>query len=203
MITGVSGGIVVMSYTVANACGTLSATQNILVNPLPVAGTISGSDTVLCAGGSYSSTTPGGTWSLANTSIGTISGAGAVTSVVTTSLEDSVIYVVTNSCGADTAYYQFFYNCDKTGVGVVATNRPYQLQIYPNPATGDFIISVPAADDEAVSVVITNLTGEKVAVYNLYTNQNFVVKLAQPEGVYFITATLRNTVMTGKVIIAR
>ncbi len=108
-IYAVSAGSVTVSYAVTNGCGTDVATHSMTVNPLPNAGTISGSTTV-CTGGSTVLSTggmTGGTWSTSSTSIATNSGAtiyGASAGSVTIS------YAKTNSCGTDVATYSMTVN---------------------------------------------------------------------------------------------
>ena len=48
VVTGVSAGIDTIIYSVTTACGTATATKTISVNPLPVAGSITGPSSV-CA----------------------------------------------------------------------------------------------------------------------------------------------------------
>lgn len=102
VVGGVSAGSAVISYTVTNSCGSASDTFSLIVNPLPAAGTLSGT-TPLCAGTSaaWVSTVAGGTWSTSNVAVASVSSTGDVTGV---SAGTSVIsYIVTNACGADTA----------------------------------------------------------------------------------------------------
>ncbi|MBC7552730.1 MAG: gliding motility-associated C-terminal domain-containing protein [Taibaiella sp.] len=100
VVTGVSAGTTTMTYTLTTGCYT---TSTITVNPLPVAGTISGPTTV-CVGAtiSLSETVTGGTWSTTNATA-TISSAGVVTGV--SAGTDTVKYAVTNSCGTIYATY--------------------------------------------------------------------------------------------------
>ena len=104
VVTGVSAGNSLISYTVSNSCGSNSATRTITVNPLPVAGTISGTST-FCEGTSVtlSETASGGSWSSGSPIIATVNGIGMVTGV---SGGTAVIsYTVTNSCGTAIASY--------------------------------------------------------------------------------------------------
>jgi uncharacterized protein YjdB len=96
VVSGVTAGNDIIKYTVTNTCGTATASQTITVNPLPVAGTISGASTV-CAGSTITLTdaASGGVWSSSNTvasvSAGTVSGIAAGTATIS--------YSVTNTCG--------------------------------------------------------------------------------------------------------
>ena len=98
IVTGVSGGIAVISYTEALGCGVSVATFNITVNTTPTAGTISG-PAALCTGNSaiLSSYITGGTW-LSSNSAATIGITGFITAV--SPGLDTITYTVTNSCGS-------------------------------------------------------------------------------------------------------
>lgn len=98
MATGISAGAEVISYTVSNSCGSVSATKNIVVNATPATGTITG-PSMLCMGSSatISSTAGGGVWSSSNPAVAPITSSGIVTGISagTTALS----YSVTNASG--------------------------------------------------------------------------------------------------------
>ncbi len=97
-VGGVAGGSVTISYSVTTACSTAVATFPLTVNPLPVAGTISGASAV-CIGltTTLTETATGGTWSSTNTAAATVDAGGVVTGVGAGST--TISYTVTNSCG--------------------------------------------------------------------------------------------------------
>ncbi len=99
VVTGVSGGTAAITYTLTNACGTVSTSRNITITGTPVPAAISGSSSAICVGSTLALTdgTAGGTWTSANTSVATISGSGLVTAVAAGI--DTIRYSVTNSCG--------------------------------------------------------------------------------------------------------
>lgn len=98
VVTGIAAGSTTISYTVANACGTVAATKSIVVNPTVTVAAITGTATV-CAGSitSLSNTTPSGSWSSVNTAVGTVSGAGVVTGIANGTT--TISYIVTGACG--------------------------------------------------------------------------------------------------------
>ena len=99
LVTGVTVGVVVISYTVSNGCGASHATSTVNVISSPSAGTITGSATVCQSGTSVlTDATMGGTWTSLNANA-TVAG-GTVTGV--TSGTDVISYTVSTSCG--TAY---------------------------------------------------------------------------------------------------
>jgi hypothetical protein len=99
VVTGVTAGTDTIRYTVTNTCGTAIASKTITINPLPSAGTITGSSSV-CIGATTTLTdgTTGGVWS--SGSRATVLG-GVVTGV--SSGVDTIKYAVTNVCGTATA----------------------------------------------------------------------------------------------------
>lgn len=103
IVTGVSQGVSVISYTVLNSCGLITDTQAIQVNPLPVAGTIvTGSGSIVCSGSQLvlTNATTGGIWSSSNTAVAVVSSTGVVSGGTAGSA--IIYYTVTNSCGAAT-----------------------------------------------------------------------------------------------------
>ncbi len=100
VVTGVTTGPDTVKYTVTDPFGTTVATWVITINPLPNAGTILGNNTV-CLGSTLILTdaTTGGAWSSTNNRATIIS--GTVTPV--SSGLDTIQYIVSNTCGNDTA----------------------------------------------------------------------------------------------------
>ena len=93
-VSGVSAGTSLISYVLGTGCKTTSV---VTVNPLPL--TISGLSEV-CTGSTItvSDLTGGGTWSITNASVATISASGLITGGFTT--------------GADTVYYTLSTGCN-------------------------------------------------------------------------------------------
>jgi len=106
-VTGIAAGMDTVYYSVTNSCGTAVVSAVVTVNPLPVAGSITGA-TGICPGGTdtLADTAAGGAWSSATTGIATVSGS-AGSSVSVTGIAagiDTVYYRVTNSCGTAEAF---------------------------------------------------------------------------------------------------
>ncbi len=101
-IAGVAAGLDTVFYSVTNSCGTDIASQVISINPLPHAGTITGS-TIVCEGSTdtLNNTAATGTWAVANShaTIAAFLTGGVLTGV--SEGTDTVIYTVSNSCGTD------------------------------------------------------------------------------------------------------
>ena len=102
VVTGIATGTVTISHTVTNGCGSAVTTKTLTVNPLPVAGSLSGAS-VICAGTttSIAPSVSGGTWISSNGTKATVNTAGLVTGV---SAGSAVIsYFISNSCGVAAA----------------------------------------------------------------------------------------------------
>ena len=104
IVTGLTGGVTTISYSVINGCGTSYATFVVTVNLLPVSGTLAG-DSLLCPLGTstITSSVTGGSWSTTSPSVASISSSGVITAVAAGL--DTVVYTVTNMCGSATANY--------------------------------------------------------------------------------------------------
>ena len=80
LITGVSAGVDVISYSVSNGCSQAILTYTVTVsNVYPITG-----NTTVCSGNStaLSDATPGGTWSSSNTSVATVGSASGMMTAV-------------------------------------------------------------------------------------------------------------------------
>ena len=101
LVTGVTAGTVDISYTVTNSCGPRIVSQTVTVNPLPVAGSITGASAVCVAATTLLSVSVGGgVWSASNANatvdaFGNVTGANQGTTTIS--------YTVTNGCGAVSA----------------------------------------------------------------------------------------------------
>ena len=108
-VGGVAVGNTLISYTVTNGCGTAFDTIDVIVNPLPHAGTISG-PTSVCEQSSVSLTvtSTGGTWASGSTPTATVTAGGVVGGGITGPV--NITYTVTNFCGTDIANYPMTVN---------------------------------------------------------------------------------------------
>ena len=102
VVSGVSAGTAVVTYTVAHDCGSSYVTRVMTVNPLPVVSPITGTSSI-CTGTSIiaSNATPGGVWSSSNTALATVNSAGVITGIA--GGMPYISYSVTNSCGTVSA----------------------------------------------------------------------------------------------------
>ncbi len=116
-VTGITAGSATISYAVANTCGTASATAVINVNPLPNAGTITGSNACLGANNTLADAAGGGVWSTSDATTISVSASGVVTGVATGNA--TISYTVTNSCGTATATFPIAVNALPPTAGAV------------------------------------------------------------------------------------
>lgn len=110
IVTGVAGGTVNISYTVTNACGTLTAVKQVTVNTTPPISPIVTSTTHLCEADTMTvyNDSLGGVWTSYNTGIATVIptvsaiGSGGYITGIAAGV-DTIYYTRTNSCGPSSA----------------------------------------------------------------------------------------------------
>ncbi len=110
VVKGIAAGSATISYTVSGSCGTSVSSANITVNPLPDAGTVSG--TSVCVGATTTFTSNGdvaGTWSSDNTSIATVDATSGVVNGVSAG-STIISYKVVNGCGTAIATHVITVN---------------------------------------------------------------------------------------------
>ena len=178
LVTGASAGPVVISYTVTNSCGTAVATRAMTVNPAPDAGAISG-PLAVCEAASItlSASAPGGVWSSVNGNA-TVSGTGVVTGIAEGT--DTIRYIVTNSCGADTAEMFITINpapnagliagpidvctgssitlTDTTSGGVWSASNPHA-------SVSSGVVTGVSAGIDTISYAVSNMCGTATVTY--------------------------------------
>ncbi len=103
------------------------------------------------------------------------------------------------------------YICDKgnnrlryasTTLATPATTASFVgLNVFPNPGDGQFTLHISSASDEKVQLILNNLAGQKVKEISANTNQNTILDLNEPPGVYFISAVTAHGTVNSKVFI--
>jgi hypothetical protein len=102
VVSGVSAGTATISYTATGSLGTGTTTRIVTVNPLPSAGSITGTATVTAGSTTtLSNATTGGTWSSSATGVATVGSAGVVSGVAAGTA--TISYTVSNGCGSAVA----------------------------------------------------------------------------------------------------
>lgn len=110
IVTGVTNGTAIISYTVTNLCGSTTTTSSITIVGLGIIPGITGPIGV-CSGttDTLSDAAAGGTWISSNTAIATVGiGTGIVTGV--TSGTVTISYTVTGACGTIVAVRKVIVN---------------------------------------------------------------------------------------------
>ncbi|NDC41710.1 MAG: hypothetical protein EBZ77_09200 [Chitinophagia bacterium] len=127
-VTGMSTGSTVISFTAVNGCGSVYATLNLRVLPLPSAGAISGSSTI-CTGASslLSSTVAGGVWTSTSPSTASITSGGLLIGVAAGTA--TITYTYTNSCGSADASWPVTVNTTPTRQQYFAEQRYFWWQL--------------------------------------------------------------------------
>ena len=196
-VTGGLNGTSVIRYTVTNACGSATATHSVRVN-LP-AQPIVGSNTICRLSlGILADPVTGGTWSSSNFLVvpvfgGNITGLQLGTATIT--------YTVNNACGTSSATIDIeVVDCTNDVNEVTAENAA--LSLIPNPNTGTFTLQLPGVKGSA-SVVVTNVLGAKVKEFTMAAGSATEVNIDAPAGVYFLTATVNNTIYSARMVIAK
>ena len=101
VVTGLTEGTVMVTYTVTSGTCTLSATRQLTINPLPTVAAIVGGAKVVCVNSAttaFTDATAGGTWSVVSgTGTASITSGGVVTGLTAGTV--TVKYTITTGCG--------------------------------------------------------------------------------------------------------
>jgi Secretion system C-terminal sorting domain/NHL repeat len=192
------------SFKVQVNDGTFSDTITIYVTimSLPVAGTITGIDSI-CPGDTltFHDTVSGGSWTSATPTVATIDTVGFATAHAHGL--SVIIYTVSNLCGSTAAVFNLYVRSDCPN-GVRNINSvENRIVVFPNPGSGAFTISLVGTDVEEVQFTITNVVGEKVKTFRTVTNNAVTINLDEPLGIYFLSAAGAKNMYFGKITIAR
>lgn len=188
---------------VNNGTNSASTVINVTVNPIPVAGSITGTDSV-CEGytAELADTTGGGLWSSYNTSVATVGSTGIVTGVAPG--VDTIFYSLTNSCGTVRAKQvvnvlsPMECNDEVRPLNIAGGNL---IRLFPNPNSGMFVLNLYAQNEEELHIVITDEIGGKVNEFTTITNKDTPVYLNAPAGIYILSALTSKDNYTVKLII--
>ncbi|NDC40371.1 MAG: T9SS C-terminal target domain-containing protein [Chitinophagia bacterium] len=202
-VIGVRGGTATVYYNITNSCGTDSALWTVTVIPTPVAGAITGADT-LCIGDSttLSETVTGGSWYSGDSTVARINATGLAVAIGTGATE--IYYAVANNCDTASATHHLYVK--PSGECLLTTNNPFvtpgSITLYPNPTSGR--ISIVATRSIFIrKLVLTDVTGRAVltneATSVVSTLDSDLSQLAA--GVYLYRIYASDGVHTGKVVL--
>ncbi len=173
IVTSISAGTSTISYTLTNSCGTLAATVNVTVNPLPVTPSPISGTTTLCAGGTTTLTdiVTGGSWTSTNTSVATISTSGIVSGI---SGGTSVIsYTSSNGCGSAAVTTLVTVNplpSAGTITGPAAVCTGGNITLTDAVTGGTWMITNSNADVSPLGLVTGNVNGIDTVLYIIVNN---------------------------------
>jgi hypothetical protein len=178
-------------YYYTNAFGRSRISKPIFVNQAPVFELIAPASVAL--GGYYSLTvTPtsalGGTFSTNNASMTPLIGYGFF--VVMGTGTSIFTYTRTNGCGTttktDTVTLAIPGEVKSAGLGYAS------MKVFPNPTQGRLVVDLNTNTNELVTVVLTNVAGQKVQEYVVPANKETEISINQPAGVYMLTAVTQD-----------
>jgi gliding motility-associated-like protein len=167
VVTGISGGVDTISYSVTNTCGTASSTRTVTINPLPPAPLITGV-TVYCQNDTYvppSVTGVGVLWYMAPT--GGI-GSGLVPTINTAVPGTYTIYATQTLTGCESA------------------RQPFTIIVHPKPVM-PVIVDVPS----------TYCPGQTFVPFYVVSGSNILWYNAPTGGTGTTLAPVINTSVTG------
>ncbi len=192
------------TFTIKVSDGSLTDTLPFHVDVFPnTAGLIVGPD-VVCIGGSISLTDyiTGGIWSSTNNTLATVSATGVVLGIAAG--VDTIKYSVPNICNAGTVIHVVTVltpeECAKLTVNNIATSNS-QLSISPNPNNGSFTLNYAGKTD--IKIVVTDMTGRKIADYDMMPNKQMDIHLDVAPGIYFLSAFDGVSVHTVKMVVVQ
>ncbi len=207
--SGTASTVVNISYTVQNGFGSTTVVIAITVNHTPII-SIMGPYAVVIGTNYFIRGMPaGGTWTHTIDSIAMIlstfdSSAGGFAYATFASYimlkpgTDILHYSVHNSCGtADSSFTMFITT------GVKTINSGFALNVYPNPAQGEFTMNLAGNTNEEAIVTITNVVGEKIKEFTVSTNKLINVKLDEPAGIYMLNAVTPSGKYSAKIAITK
>ncbi len=208
----VANGNATVTYSLNNTCGTAIRTHSAWVNPLPHAAAISGTDS-LCAGytSTFTDATSGGAWMSTNPSIASVNSSGLVSSLMPGAV--NILYIVTNSCGSDTAVFPFVVK-DMTAcpdaVAGIELEAGSLLSVYPNPNDGNFTIAGNVSSGSTVDLTfeIRDVIGRVVKTGSgPVINGKFEIPVqldrALNEGYYYVRIFAGGVVLTRSFVVGR
>ncbi len=194
-VTGVlaliDSGVVTISYSDTTNCGLSTVNTTVSVDALPYAGIISGTDSA-CPGYTVtlSGSVAGGTWISKHPPVATISGTGLVSAIATGI--DTIIYIVSNLCGSDTASFIFrtrdIEKCIAEHAGTEHIEKQGMLvNVFPNPFDNTLAIRVEAATTTKCSIYICDMAGRAVfCETGMQTNSEVLLAPTIPPGMYIL-----------------
>lgn len=148
----------------ANGCTKSSTGISVTVNSLPTATITAQGPTTFCAGDSVVLTASSGTgytyqWLKSNVNI---SGATSINYTAKTAGSYKVVITKTNGCSKTSSGKTITVNCRTTGTS--SAEALNQMQVFPNPSTGEFTVSIDDAEaaNGMATIQLINVVGKVI-----------------------------------------
>lgn len=169
------------------------ATQQIVVNPLPIVSIQSSAPTMMCAGETHTLIGGGAqTYQWAATTLFIQSAQAVISPVVTTTY--SLTGIDQNGCSGKITHVQNVEAC----VGLSEITTQNGVKVYPNPSGGEFTIELNNSLGNTVEV--TDLTG-RVILSNVASEEIVKVNINHlANGIYYVKIQSENSVEVIKVV---
>ena len=174
VVTGVTSGVVAISYSLTSSCGTYSSSKNVNVLPQTVPADISG-PAVVCTGQqvTLSASIPGGVWSSTSAAAATVSSAGVVSGVAVG--VPFISYTINGVCGSAGSGMAVTVNtvpstpAGITGGSLLCIGR--SLTLYNASAGGSwYSSSASVATIDAASGILNGITAGSTTVSYIVSN---------------------------------
>ncbi len=153
-VTGQSVGTVTVTYKI----GSVTTTKTLTVNGPPAPASIAGSSVVCISriADTLTATVSGGTWGVTNGHA--LINTGVLEGI--TSGIDTVIYTISNACGSTSDSFEVTipsaWKCDSIAA-VAQVSAQGDVEVYPNPTAGTFVVKLPGTANTASISVLDGL----------------------------------------------
>jgi hypothetical protein len=176
-----------------------TTTLFVTVQGSPVAGSVSGSDTV-CEGNTtaLTATAAGGAWSSSNLAVATINSTGTVTGIAPGTT--AISYTVSNACGSAVTMHPIsVIPAAICAAGIVQAAYNTAPIVWPNPANGLIHIAPTGSIHTPAHIIITTTDGRTIS--NFTTTAGSVVTTQLPPGLYMVLITTADAATCTMVVV--
>lgn len=199
--TGTAGTSNTFAYVVTSKCNTDTAFVTLSADTIPNAGT-DGTDNI-CDTATVDLSTylgthdAGGTW-IDVDATGALSGSVFDVSQVAHSNTYTFRYVVSNSCGSDTATVAITADSCKIGLDELDLSS---IQVYPNPTSGIININTRNIGAADYTVEVYNMSGQLIDRREFAVGEDAQVDISHyAQGIYNLTINVEGQIQTHRIV---